>query len=103
MLSVAGLDRPQLQKLCDEAAKKVGAGQVCQVANCLFPKGFACAGTEKAVLLLKDAVDPIALQAKLLKTSGAFHTPLMQNAADKLGAALEDLKPKMSTPRCTVY
>jgi len=103
MLSVAGLDKPQLEKLCAEAAKKAGPKEICQVANCLFPKGFACAGTEKAVLLLKDAVEPIALQAKLLKTSGAFHTPLMQDAALKLGAALEELKPRMSTPRCTVY
>merc|ERR1712137_1463141 len=75
----------------------------CQVANCLFPKGFACAGTEKAVLALKEVVEPIALQAKLLKTSGAFHTPLMQGAADKLGAALDEVRPRMNPPQCTVF
>lgn len=103
MLSVAGLDRKDLEKHCADAARKEGAGAVCQVANCLFPKGFACAGTEKAVLALKDVVEPVALQAKLLKTSGAFHTPLMKTAADKLGAALDELKPRMNPPECTVF
>lgn len=103
MLSVAGLDRTELDRHCVEAAKKEGPQGVCQVANCLFPKGFACAGTEKAILNLKESVEPIALQAKLLKTSGAFHTPLMQSAADKLGVALDELRPRMNPPECTVF
>jgi len=103
MLSVAGVERGELDRLCAEAVKKEGAQGVCQVANCLFPKGYACAGTEKAVLHLKEVVEPVALQAKLLKTSGGFHTPLMKTAAEKLGVALEELRPRMSPPKCTVF
>merc|ERR1719183_1734029 len=44
MLSVAGLDKEQLEALCREAAQAEPNG-VCQVANHLFPKGFSCAGT----------------------------------------------------------
>lgn len=104
MLSVAGLERAALDKLCAAAAKAEGPGAVCQVANDLFPKGFSCAGTEKAVNELKDAAEKAgALQAKLLKTSGGFHTSLMQPAQEKLRKALDDVLPHMNPPRCTIY
>ena len=48
MLSVAGLDQKVLEQCCAEAEKKEGPGAVCRIANALFPKGFSCAGTEKA-------------------------------------------------------
>jgi len=104
MLSVAGLDKPKLVDLCAEAAKKEGSGAVCQIANELFPKGFSIAGTEKAILALKDLADKAgALQAKVLKTSGGFHTPLMKPAQEKLGKLLDEMLPSMKPPRCTVY
>merc|ERR1712014_318553 len=66
--------------------------------------GFSCAGTEVAITALKDLAEKAgALQAKILKTSGAFHTPLMGPAKEKLGKALDEMLPKMSPPRHTVY
>lgn len=104
MLSVAGLEKVQLANLCREAAKKEGPKGVCQIANELFPKGFSCAGTQVAVNHLKDAVEKAgALQAKLLKTSGGFHTNLMAPAQEKLGAALHEVLPKMKPPSTAVY
>mmetsp|Transcript_21017 Transcript_21017/g.65608 ORF Transcript_21017/g.65608 Transcript_21017/m.65608 type:complete len:539 (-) Transcript_21017:129-1745(-) len=104
MLSVAGLDKPKLQVLCADAAKKEGSGAVCQIANELFPKGFSVAGTEASILALKDLADKAgALQAKVLKTSGGFHTPLMKPAQEKLGKALDELLPNMKPPRTTVF
>lgn len=101
MLSVAGLDMEVLDKLCKEQA--VG-GEVCQVANQLFPKGFACAGTKAAVQALQNAVLKAgAMQAKMLKTSGGFHTELMRPAQEKLEKALKDLEPSMKPPTCDVY
>jgi len=44
-----------------------------------------------------------ALQSKLLKTSGAFHTPYMKPAQEKLAVALDEVLPRMKPPRCTVY
>jgi len=44
-----------------------------------------------------------ALQAKLLKTSGGFHTSLMAPAQEKLKKALEEALPNMKTPQCEVY
>merc|ERR1712186_15184 len=77
MLSVAGLDKPKLVELCEEAKKSEGGSAVCQIANELFPKGFSVAGTEASILALKDLADKAgALQAKILKTAGGFHTSL---------------------------
>jgi len=101
MLSVAGLSEDQLTQLC---AQQHNAGEVCRVANVLFPKEFACAGTKKAIDQLKLAAEEAgAMQARLLKTSGGFHTELMRPAQDRLQAALNDLLPKMKPPRCDVY
>lgn len=104
MLSVAGIEKPRLQELCQEAQLKEGPGAVCMIANELFPRGFSCAGTQIAVEALKELADANqALQAKVLKTSGAFHTSLMEPAKEKLGRALDEMLPKMSPPSHTVY
>merc|ERR1719436_893168 len=80
MLSVAGLDEDVLNKLCKESCSS--PNDVCQPANFLFPNGFSCAGTRSAIekLMTKAQKTDGCLQAKLLKTSGGFHTPLMQPA-----------------------
>lgn len=104
MLSVAGLDQATLEKLCKDAIKKEGRGAVCQIANSLFAKGYAVAGSEKAIKHLEETAVPAgALQAKVLKTSGAFHTSLMQPAANKLGAKLDEIRPRMSPPSVAVF
>merc|ERR1719321_1590382 len=42
MLSVTGLEESKLKELCDKARQ---GDEVCQIANFLFPKGFAVAGS----------------------------------------------------------
>jgi len=104
MCSVAGLEKDKLASLCAQAARQAGSGAVCEIANDLFPKGFSCAGTVEAIDLLVDlSLKAEALQAKVLKTSGAFHTKLMAPAQAKLAKALDDLLPSMKPPTCTVY
>lgn len=101
MLSVAGLDQGTLEKLCKECAV---AGEVCRVANVLFPKGYSCAGTAFAISKLKEAAEKAgAMQVKVLKTSGGFHTELMAPAQVKLEEVLKEILPRMSPPRCDVY
>jgi len=104
MLSVAGIEKPKLESLCKEAQASEGKGAVCKIANELFPKGFSCAGTEASILKLKDLTEKAgALQAKVLKTSGGFHTELMAPAMEKLGKELDAMLPKMKPPTSTVY
>jgi [acyl-carrier-protein] S-malonyltransferase len=103
MLSVAGLEGPKLESLCKEAAAAEKNG-VCQIANVLFPKGFSCAGSKAAVEDLKNRAEKAgALQARLLKTSGGFHTSLMAPAQKKLEAALKETLPRMKPSTCNVY
>eukprot|EP00435_Cladocopium_sp_Y103_P031127 s3782_g7.t2 len=92
-----------LSKLCEESCE--GPQDVCQVANFLFPNGFSCAGTLAAIQRLEPKVKETegCLQAKMLKTSGGFHTKLMQPAREKLLEALQEALPKMKPPRCDVY
>jgi len=104
MLSVAGLDRAACDKCCEEAKKEEGAGATCQVANALFPNGFSLGGSEKAIMICKEKCEAAgALQAKVLKTGGAFHTSLMAPAQAKLNAALDTTVEKMSPPKITIY
>jgi [acyl-carrier-protein] S-malonyltransferase len=104
MLSVAGLDRAQLDKLCEESKKEEGPTATCQVANALFPNGFAAGGSEKAINICKEKCEKAgALQAKILKTGGAFHTALMQPAQVKLNEALDAAVEKMTPPKFTIY
>merc|ERR1719463_695820 len=104
MLSVAGLEGDKLKALCAEAQKEEGADATCAIANALFPNGYSCGGTEKAINLLKDKAEKAgALQAKVLKTGGAFHTDLMTPAQVKLNEALEETRSKMNPPKFNIY
>merc|ERR1712217_635206 len=104
MLSVAGLEKKILQPLVAECAKAEGPDGVCQIANSLFPNGYSVGGTEKAINMLQPKCEKAgALQAKVLKTGGAFHTKLMQPAQDKLSAAIDEVLPNMKSPLHTVW
>jgi [acyl-carrier-protein] S-malonyltransferase len=105
MCSVAGLDRQMVDKCCKEAiGKKLDKEPVCQVANVLFPAGFTVGGTKNTIdELCKIALKARALQAKVIKTGGAFHTPLMASAESELAAAIDSVSDKMQPPRCCIY
>jgi [acyl-carrier-protein] S-malonyltransferase len=105
MCSVAGLDRKNLEKCCQEAmALQADAEPVCQIANVLFPGGFTVAGTKNTIdKLCEIAIKARALQARVIQASGAFHTPLMEPAAAELNAAIDALKDRMRPPRCSIY
>lgn len=109
MISVAGLDHTVLERLCVESAKRAGQtpdgkDEVCVIANHLFPKGYTCSGTKQAVLYLKEAAEMEGcLQARLLKTSGAFHTSMMEPAGLRLNKALRASVQTMAFPKMDVY
>jgi [acyl-carrier-protein] S-malonyltransferase len=103
--SVAGLDRQKVEILCEEA-KKVSKHKPaeCTVSNSLFPSGLTCGGHKECIKqLCKSALQARALQAKEVKSGGAFHTSLMQSAQDEFDAALDDFLPKMKPPRFDIY
>lgn len=100
MMSVAGLPEDTIEQMCRELAVE---GQICQIANYLFPKGYSVAGDAAAVKALEPKVlEAGALQAKMIKISGAFHTPIMAPAREKLLVALDEARGSMQPPRCKV-
>jgi [acyl-carrier-protein] S-malonyltransferase len=101
MLSIAGLEREVVDRICEEVSE---GDEYAHVANVLFPKGFSCSGSQAAIGKLKDkAMEAQAMQAKLLKTSGAFHTKFMQPAKLTLEEKLEEMLPRMQPPRIPIY
>lgn len=104
MLTVAGLDHDVLEGLCKTAREKTGKDSVCQIADHLFPKGYSCSGTKMAINVLKQECEKAgALQARMMKTQGAFHTPLMANAAKTIERVLGSCYPNMTFPSKNVY
>lgn len=97
MVAVLGLDRDKVEAVCDEAR---GDG-VLQIANLLCPGNIVVSGDnaacEKAAEL---AVAAGAFKVQPLAVAGAFHTPLMKSAVERLAAALADAP--LSAPRIPV-
>ncbi|MFP3897627.1 MAG: ACP S-malonyltransferase [Anaerolineales bacterium] len=79
------------EEVADIVAQASGGGQGVWIANYNSPGQVVIAGAkgalERAVALARERK---AKRAIPLKVSVACHTPLMETAADRLGAALED-------------
>jgi len=97
MLSVLGLERPQVESVCRAASS---AGTV-RVANLLCPGNVAVSGNQAALAEVERLVAEQGARTVRLAVAGAFHTDLMKPADEQLAAALDgvDLKP----PRVPVW
>ncbi len=85
MVAVLGMERDAVVALC-EACRGDG---VLQVANVLCPGNIVVSGDRAACERL-EAEAPVAgaMKCVRLEVAGAFHTPLMQPAVERLSAAL---------------
>jgi [acyl-carrier-protein] S-malonyltransferase len=89
MVSILGLDRDKVEALCQQAAE----GQTLQIANLLCPGNIVISGTVAACQRAADLAPAAgAMKAIPLAVAGAFHTPIMQPAVERLAAALSDVK-----------
>lgn len=92
MAAILGLEDALVEEIC------------AQVNGIVVPANYNCPGqlvisgetaaVEKACDLLKEAG---AKRALLLPVNGAFHSPLMQSAQDRLAAAIENTKFRKAT------
>ncbi len=85
MVALVGADEPQTQRLCDQAR---GADQLVP-ANFNCPGQVVISGTAAACDRAVSLADEMGLKPKRLVVAGAFHSPLMQPAADRLAEALD--------------
>lgn len=87
MAAVLGMEPADVEALCDEVR---GEGEVLQPANFNAPGQIVISGSVDAVRRAVEAAkDHGARRAMELQVSGAFHSPLMAPAADRLAGALE--------------
>jgi len=99
MYSIISLADDAVEQACRQASEETGEGAWPANYNApgqLVISGHAAA-TARAAALCKEAGARRALQ---LKVAGAFHTPLMQSAADKLAVELAGVE--IAEPRCPV-
>ena len=95
MVSILGLEQVQVEALCE----KVRGGEVLQVANLLCPGNIVISGTVAACERAAEAAQSFgAMKAVPLAVAGAFHTPIMRPADERLAEALARVpmhRPKM--------
>lgn len=90
MISLLGADEEQVNNLCEQASR----GEVLVAANFNCPGQIVVSGTAGACGRLEQLAAEQGARAIPLKVAGAFHSPLMQPAADRLAEDLEALELK---------
>jgi [acyl-carrier-protein] S-malonyltransferase len=87
MVAIVGLDDDKVLELCDQARKN----NVLVAANYNCPGQVVVSGHRPACeRIAKLAEQADAMKAIVLDVAGAFHSPLMQSAADKLKIQLDN-------------
>jgi [acyl-carrier-protein] S-malonyltransferase len=87
MAAIIGMDAKVLKELCEEIEKETG--NIVRPANYNSPGQIVVSGSVSGVHeAMRRAKDKGVRIAKELPVSGAFHSPLMQYAADGLKEAL---------------
>ncbi|RMH13462.1 MAG: ACP S-malonyltransferase [Planctomycetota bacterium] len=96
MVALIGADEAAATELCEKAAQ----GEVLVPANFNAPGQVVVSGAAGACDRAEQIASEMGLRATRLPVAGAFHSPLMQPAADRLKAALAQTP--IREPRCQV-
>ncbi|MEL0097322.1 MAG: ACP S-malonyltransferase [Planctomycetaceae bacterium] len=98
MVSVVGLETEQVESLVEQVRQE---GEVLQLANYLCPGNIVVSGHSGACARIEGpASEAGARMVMPLAVAGAFHTPLMEPAVEKLTAVLENVT--LHSPRIPV-
>ena len=102
MVALVGADEAQSMALCEEALNdpENQGEEVLVPANFNCPGQVVISGSLKACERAMVVADKMGLRATQLAVAGAFHSPLMQPAADRLAEALD--KADWNVPGVTV-
>jgi [acyl-carrier-protein] S-malonyltransferase len=97
MVAIIGADEAQVNTICREAA----GGEVLVPANFNAPGQIVISGSVGACQRALKVAEAAGLKAMALKVAGAFHSPLMQPAADRMAGELERVT--FHAPSAPVY
>ncbi len=100
MVAITGeVTEEKISQLCD-AARGDGAGDVLVPANYNSPMQVVVSGSVGACERAVTVAQEMGFKPTPLTVAGAFHSPLMQPAAERLGEALEQVR--WNTPNVPV-
>ena len=99
MTAVLKLDQADVEDLTRKIARDTG--QIVIIANYNTPRQFVVSGHLNAVKNLEDLVREAGGRSVRLPVSGAFHSPLMDEAAFELAGMMN--KNHWRTPCCDVF
>jgi len=97
MVAIMGADEAAVNELCAAAAE----AEVLVPANFNAPGQIVVSGSAGACSRVAALAEGRGFKAVALKVAGAFHSPLMQPAADRMKAELD--KVAFAAPRRPVY
>lgn len=97
MVALIGAEESQAQAVCDEAR----GNDVLVCANFNAPGQIVISGSKSACERAVPIATAKGLRATALQVAGAFHSPLMAPAAERLREALRQTK--IVPPRCEVF
>ena len=97
MVSILGLERVQVEELCDEAR----GDDTLEIANLLCPGNIAISGNNAACERAAEMAPRMgAMKAIPLAVAGAFHTEIMRPAEEEMTEALTNIQ--MQRPKIPV-
>ncbi|MDO4856892.1 MAG: ACP S-malonyltransferase [Thermoguttaceae bacterium] len=97
MVSLLSAEIPVVEELCEKARE----GEILQIANLLCPGNTVVSGTKAACeRVVKLAEETGAARPIALAVAGAFHTPIMRPADERLAEVLAGVQ--ISTPKFPV-
>jgi len=89
MVSILGLERIEVEALCERARQE----DVLEIANLLCPGNIVISGTNAACERAAELAPQMgAMKAVPLAVAGAFHTPIMRPADERLAEALAEIE-----------
>jgi [acyl-carrier-protein] S-malonyltransferase len=97
MVALIGADEAAAARLCEKAA----GGEVLVPANFNAPGQIVLSGSSGACQRALEAAESEGIRATPLKVAGAFHSPLMAGAAEKMKRELAGVA--FAAPRQRVY
>src|SRR5882672_5536926 len=97
MVAILGADENAVAGLCEKAAQ----GEVLVAANFNAPGQIVVSGAMGSCKRVLQIAEAAGFKAVELKVAGAFHSPLMQPAADRMRGELE--KVRIARPERMVY
>ncbi|MFM7148630.1 MAG: ACP S-malonyltransferase, partial [Gemmataceae bacterium] len=97
MVSVLLLDLPRVEELVRQASSR----GMLRLANFLCPGNLVVSGSKEACDELEKLAGEAGARTVRLAVAGAFHTPMMQPAVEKLATALSEVR--FAMPRLPVW